>query len=51
MYVRGARQNGRDWLLNAVRDEAARERLIVDFVPAGDKNTAALAARFDIVLG
>jgi protocatechuate 3,4-dioxygenase beta subunit len=50
MYVRGAPENGRDWLLNAVADEAARERLIVSFEPAADPREARYQARFDIVL-
>lgn len=50
MYVEGAPENQRDWLLNAVGDEAARERLIVGFEPASDLGRAKLQARFDIVL-
>jgi protocatechuate 3,4-dioxygenase, beta subunit len=50
MYVKGAPQNQWDWLLNAVGDDAARERLIVDFIPADDPHRAQLRARFDIVL-
>lgn len=49
MYVRGAPENRRDWLLNAAGD--ARDRLIVAFDAAPDNPDAALAARFDIVLG
>jgi protocatechuate 3,4-dioxygenase beta subunit len=50
LYVKGAPENPWDWLLNAVEDDAARERLIVDFKPAEDSTTAALQARFDVVL-
>jgi len=50
MYVKGAPENRWDWLLNAVGDDAARERLIVDFEPARDQGEAQLRARFDIVL-
>jgi protocatechuate 3,4-dioxygenase beta subunit len=50
MYVAGAPENSRDWLLNAVTDEAARARLIVAFEPAPTHGTAALQARFDLVL-
>jgi len=50
MYVKGAPENQWDWLLNAVGDDAARERLIVKFEPADDPRTAQLRARFDIVL-
>ncbi|MDX1527714.1 MAG: protocatechuate 3,4-dioxygenase [Gammaproteobacteria bacterium] len=50
MYVAGAPENQRDFLLNRVGDPRARARLIVDFSPAED-GAAALKARFDIVLG
>jgi protocatechuate 3,4-dioxygenase beta subunit len=50
MYVRGAPQNRRDWLLNAVTDDAARERLLVDFRPVETPGESGLAAEFDIVL-
>ncbi len=50
MYVAGAPENERDFLLNRVGDAKARARLIVDFTPAED-SSAALKARFDIVLG
>jgi len=50
MYVRGAPENRRDWLLNGVRDAAAREALIVAFVPSADDPVAALKAQFDLVL-
>lgn len=50
MYVRGAPENGRDWLLNGVRDPAAREALLVSFEPAPDNQLAELKAEFEIVL-
>jgi protocatechuate 3,4-dioxygenase beta subunit len=50
MYVKGAPENERDWLLDAVRDPSARERLVVAFEPAAESPTAELRARFDIVL-
>jgi protocatechuate 3,4-dioxygenase beta subunit len=50
MYVKGAPENRWDWLLNGVADDAARERLIVDFKPAEEQSTAELRAQFDIVL-
>jgi protocatechuate 3,4-dioxygenase beta subunit len=51
MYVRGDPENRRDWLLNGVGDEAARERLIVPFERTPENTDASLAARFDLVLG
>lgn len=50
MYVAGAPENERDYLLNRVSDPRLKARLIVDFIPARG-NTALLEARFDIVLG
>jgi len=50
MYVEGAPQNARDWLLNAVDDAAARQALIVPFTPAAAGLDARLQARFDLVL-
>jgi protocatechuate 3,4-dioxygenase beta subunit len=50
MYVKGAPENQWDWLFKGVSDDAARERLIVGFEPAGDILTAQLRVRFDIVL-
>jgi protocatechuate 3,4-dioxygenase beta subunit len=50
MYVAGEALNDRDFLLNRVRDAAARARLIVALEPASDIEPGALAGRFDIVL-
>lgn len=50
MYVRGEPRNDRDGLLNAVRDPAARDRLIVALDPAPQLESGALAGTFDIVL-
>ncbi|MEA3275253.1 MAG: protocatechuate 3,4-dioxygenase [Pseudomonadota bacterium] len=50
MYVKGAPENQRDWLLNDILDDDARERLIVAFEPGDDPQSAPLKARFDIVL-
>ena len=50
MYVRGEPRNERDGLLAAVRDPAARERLLVSLDPAPGLETDALAGTFEIVL-
>jgi len=50
MYVRGEPRNTQDGLLNAIGDAAAREAVLVDFVPVTGA-PGQLAARFDIVLG
>jgi protocatechuate 3,4-dioxygenase beta subunit len=50
MYVAGAPENERDFLLNRISDARLRARLIVAFTPTGD-GSGGLKARFDIVLG
>jgi protocatechuate 3,4-dioxygenase, beta subunit len=47
MYVAGAAENERDWILNSIRDTRARDSLIVKFSPQADGE---LIARFDLVL-
>ena len=49
MYVAGEPLNERDGVLMEVRDPAARARLMVPLLPAGEPDT--LAGTFDIVLG
>jgi protocatechuate 3,4-dioxygenase beta subunit len=57
MYLAGAPENERDFLLARVRDAKARASLIVDLEPAARPardaaaDAAALTGRFDIVLG
>jgi protocatechuate 3,4-dioxygenase beta subunit len=51
MYVAGEPGNERDGVLQAVRDAAARRRLLVELTPASHLEPDALAGRFDIVLG
>ena len=50
MYIAGEPLNERDGLLNAVRDRAARDRLIVPLRAAPEVEEGALAGRFDIIL-
>jgi protocatechuate 3,4-dioxygenase beta subunit len=50
MYLAGAAENARDFLLSSVRDRKARESLIVAMQPATAEG-AEQAGRFDIVLG
>ena len=50
MYVRGAPENNRDWILNRIRDPARRESLLVAFEPHPDLRGQRIA-RFDVVLG
>lgn len=48
MYVAGAPENASDFLLGAVRDPSARERLLVPLLPSSAPG-AQLTGRFDIV--
>jgi protocatechuate 3,4-dioxygenase beta subunit len=50
MYLAGAPENARDFLLSSVRDRRARESLIVALQPSAVEG-AQQAGRFDIVLG
>lgn len=50
MYVAGAPENERDFLLTRVRDTRARNSLIVNLEPSQAEG-AELVGRFDIVLG
>lgn len=50
-YIRGEPRNQRDGLLNAIREPALRELLVVPFVPVVGAREPEQVARFDIVLG
>lgn len=50
-YIRGEKQNDRDGVLRAVRDPAARETIISDYVPLKDSKIGEVAARYEVVLG
>jgi protocatechuate 3,4-dioxygenase, beta subunit len=51
MYVEGELLNERDPVLQGIRDPTARARLIVPLRPAPEIGAAALAGKFDIVIG
>jgi protocatechuate 3,4-dioxygenase beta subunit len=50
-YIKGHPGNARDGILRGIRDERARESVLVDFLPLPGSRARELAARFDIVLG
>lgn len=50
-YIRGEPRNQRDGLLNAIREPALRELLVVPFVPVAGARQPEQVARFDIALG
>lgn len=51
MYVAGEPQNGRDFVLNAIRDPMVRRSVIVPLRPAGHLEPGALHGAFTIVVG
>ncbi len=50
-YVKGETRNEKDMVLRGIRDEKARDSLMVDFARIKDSKIGELAARFDIVMG
>ncbi len=50
-YVKGHSGNEKDGVLRGIRDDKARESLLVDFAPLRESRVGELTARFDIVLG
>jgi protocatechuate 3,4-dioxygenase, beta subunit len=51
LLINGHPQNERDGVFRAVRDEAERKSILVDFKPIPDSEIGGLAANFDVVLG
>ena len=50
-YVKGHAGNERDFVLKSIRDEKARQSVLVDFAAVKESRIGELAARFDIILG
>ena len=50
-YIKGEPQNQRDFILNRIKDEKAKNSLLVPFRPLPGSKTGELAANFDIILG
>lgn len=50
-YVKGHPGNEKDGILRGIRDEKARESVLVDFLPLPKSRVGELIARFDVVLG
>lgn len=51
LYLKDHPLNARDFLFNSLRDEAARDSLLVDFAPAPEIEPDAKAGSFTVVLG
>lgn len=50
-YIQGEARNARDGVLNGIRDEQARNSVIIPFTPLKESPAGELAAKFDIVMG
>lgn len=50
-YIAGEKQNETDGVLRGIRDEKARQSVIVPFTPMPGSKAGELAAKFDVVLG
>lgn len=50
-YVKGHAGNEKDGIFKSIRDDKARESVLVDFMPIKESRFGELAAKFDIVLG
>lgn len=50
-YVKGHPGNEKDGILRGIRDEKARESVLVDFLALPGSRVGELTARFDVVLG
>ena len=50
-YIKGEPKNKKDFILNSIKDEKARNSLVLPFRPLPGSKAGELAANFDIVLG
>ena len=50
-YVKGEPKNEKDMVLKGIKDDKARESVIVDFAAIKESKIGELAAKFDIVMG
>ncbi len=50
-YVKGNEQNDRDGVFRRIRDEKARESVLVDFKPIKNSKANELEAHFNIIMG
>jgi protocatechuate 3,4-dioxygenase beta subunit len=51
MHIKGHPDNTRDFVLNGMRDPAARETVLIDFKKIAGSKIGELSANFDIVMG
>jgi protocatechuate 3,4-dioxygenase beta subunit len=50
-YIKGEQQNEKDGVLKGMKDDAAKNTLMVDFVPMPGSKAGELIAKFNIVMG
>jgi protocatechuate 3,4-dioxygenase beta subunit len=50
-YVKGEPENVRDGVFRQIKDEKARDSVLVDFVPLKGSSAGELQAKFDVVMG
>jgi protocatechuate 3,4-dioxygenase beta subunit len=50
-YIKGEKGNEKDGVFRGIKDEKARESVVVDFAKVKDSKIGELAAKFEIVLG
>lgn len=50
-YIKGHSGNAKDSVLRRIRDEKARDSVLLDYAPVPDSRIGELQANFDIVLG
>jgi protocatechuate 3,4-dioxygenase beta subunit len=51
LFIKGNPENERDGIFRAIRDQAARDSVLVDFKSIAESKIGELAAKFDIVMG
>ncbi|HEY2761533.1 MAG TPA: intradiol ring-cleavage dioxygenase [Pirellulales bacterium] len=51
LFIKGNSENDRDGVFNGIRDQKAKDSVLVDFQPIADSKIGELAANFDIVMG
>src|SRR5262249_27941874 len=51
LFVKGNPENERDGIFNGMRDQKAKDSVLVDFKPIAESKIGELSAKFDIVMG
>jgi protocatechuate 3,4-dioxygenase, beta subunit len=51
LFIKGNPENDRDGVFRGIRDQVARDSVLVDFQPIADSKIGELSAKFDIVMG